>query len=178
MAGLRLSTVLRNVLSHSDVQSTRSVSSHLLMQSDTKITDFAVIICPHIQSNCPLAISQLHPQLRNDVLLNILGIFCQSAWYSCWIRQKLLSFHMASSGTSVNQALTVWNDLMSRHTNFTTNWVIASLSSSFGSFRVVFLEKYLTIAAAPVLLQLSMCFLRDDVPSLWLSEANIFWHFL
>lgn len=36
------------------------------MQSDREITDSAVIICPHIQTDCSVAFIQLHPQFYND----------------------------------------------------------------------------------------------------------------
>ena len=46
---------------------------------DTKITYFMEIICPHIQSDSPVAFSHLCPQVQNDVLSNmiqLLTIWC------------------------------------------------------------------------------------------------------
>lgn len=70
-----------------------------VMQHDTKITDFAVIICPHIQSDSSVAFSQLHSQFRNDALVNVLSAFVS-------LRDTVVrsgkSVHTASSGNSVN----------------------------------------------------------------------------
>ncbi len=138
-----------------------------VMQSGTKITNFVVIICPHIQSNFTVAISQLHCQLRDDVLVNVLHILSVESGRSCWASTRPARAPMSIKpyASLLNPSLhKIWNDFMSQHTNFTANWVMASLSSHFGSLRVVFLGKYLSTGAAPVLLQLLMCFLSDDLP--------------
>ena len=54
---------------------------------------------------------------------------------------------------------------------FNIKWARASSSSCFGGL-IVFLEKYLWIVVAPVLLQLSLCFLGHNVPRLRLTKAN------
>lgn len=55
----------------------RPQSSNVFLSKESHVTQritFVVAVCPHIQSNAPVAFSKLHPQLWNDVS-NVLHTF-------------------------------------------------------------------------------------------------------